>query len=150
MSKNTYLTLAGICSLSAAALHIGVIFGGPDWYRAFGAGEAMAAMAQAGSITPTLITLFITGVLTGWGLYALSGAGVIRRLPLLRSFLCIICGIYCIRGMFGAVLPFISNAPEVQALGISFWLWSSGICLAIGLFHVVGLVQVWPQLSHKH
>lgn len=40
------LIFAGSFSLLVAALHIGVVIGGPSGYRFFGAGESMALMAE--------------------------------------------------------------------------------------------------------
>jgi hypothetical protein len=43
-------------SLVAALLHIGVVIGGPHWYRFFGAPEQYAVAASRGSIIPALVT----------------------------------------------------------------------------------------------
>ena len=67
--------LTGVASL----LHVAIILGGPDWYRFFGAGERMARLAARGSTYPTVLTASIAVVLGLWTLYALSGAGLIRR-----------------------------------------------------------------------
>lgn len=136
------LVAGAILSGIAAMLHIGCIYFGAPWYRFFGAGEEMAKMAEAGSWTPGFITAGIVLVLAIWAVYALSGAGTIRRLPLLRTALCIITGIYVLRGL--AALPFAWLHPE-QAT--AFVWWSSAICLGFGLVHLVGLKQRWWVLS---
>jgi hypothetical protein len=105
----------------------------------FGAGERMAQLATAGSWRPTLITSGIVLVLATWSFYALSGAGVIPRLPLVRTALCIITGIYLLRGVAGF--------PVAASSGSAFWWWSSAICLTIGLVHLIGTRQAWAQLS---
>lgn len=64
------LIIAGSLSMLAAALHIGVAIGGPNWYRFFGAGETMALMAEKGSLKPTVITLGIAIILFVCGAYA--------------------------------------------------------------------------------
>lgn len=125
----------------AALLHIGCIVFGASWYRFFGAGEQMAQLAAAGSWRPTLITSGIVLVLAGWSLYALSGAGVIFRLPLLRTALCLITGIYLLRGIAGVPVAIVIAADP------AFWWWSSAICLAIGIVHLVGVRRAWPRLS---
>jgi xylose isomerase len=71
-----YLKLAGALSFIAAAMHLAIIFGGPKWYRFFGAGERMAEMAAQGQVQPTLITLSVAAVLGLWGVYAWSAATV--------------------------------------------------------------------------
>ena len=130
-------------SAIAALLHLGCIVFGPSWYRFFGAGEGMAQLAAAGSPVPARITAGIAAVLTLWSAYALSGAGVIPRLPLLRIALCAIAGIYLLRGAAGFV--FAAVAPGERS--VAFWVWSSLICLGIGALYFVGAMQVWSQLS---
>jgi len=85
MAANRFLIAGGILSAGASLLHLGIITGGPDWYRFFGAGESMARMAEQGSWTPTVITLGIASVLAVWSAYAFSGAGLIPRLPLIPA-----------------------------------------------------------------
>ncbi|HEB26598.1 MAG TPA: hypothetical protein ENI05_02310 [Porticoccus sp.] len=128
-------------SAIAAILHMGCIVFGAPWYRFFGAGEQMAMLAEQGSLRPGIITSVIVAVLATWSLYALSGAGVIYKLPLLRLGLMVITAVYLIRGIGGFFLMTnpIGRSPK-------FWLWSSGICLALGLIHLMGLKQVWAQI----
>ncbi|HZP65719.1 MAG TPA: hypothetical protein VFB32_05365, partial [Rudaea sp.] len=100
---NSYLVAGAALSALAALLHIGCIVFGAPWYRFFGAGERMAQLAAAGSAFPAVVTACIATVLMVWAVYALSGAGVIARLPLLKPVLLVITGIYLLRG--AAVLP---------------------------------------------
>lgn len=140
-TRDLFLIAGAMLSALAALLHLGCILFGASWYRFFGAGERMAQMAIAGSWYPTIVTLIIAAILATWSLYALSGAGVIPRLPLLRLALCAITAVYLLRGI--AVLPIIAFYPDKGTL---FWWWSSGICLSIGLVHLAGLAQVWTRL----
>ena len=141
MPREPFLILAGSLSALAALLHLAVIFGGPDWYRFFGAGEGMARMAERGMIQPTLITLGITAVLAIWAAYAFSGAGLIARLPLLRTGLVVITLIYLARGLI--VIPAVLMNREINAFG---W-WSSLLVLAYGLAYLVGTWRAWPTLG---
>lgn len=46
-----WLIVGGGLSLLASLLHVACMIGGPDWFRFFGAGEAMAqAVARAASL----------------------------------------------------------------------------------------------------
>lgn len=137
---NPFLLAGGILSALAAVAHLGCIAFGAPWYRFLGAGEQMAQMDLAGHWYPTVASLVIAGMLFTWSAYALSGAGLIRRLPLLRFVLCLVTGIYLVRGLgFYFLLPYFpGNSP-------TFWVVSSGICLAIGLAHLVGLKQIWSR-----
>jgi hypothetical protein len=138
---NYYLVAGAVLSALAAVLHLAVIFFGAPWYRFFGAGERMARLAEAGSLYPAVVTVAIATLLLGWSAYALSGAGVIAALPLLRPALCAITAVYLLRGL--AVIPLVLTASVPLT---PFWLWSSGICLAFGITHLIGLMQVWPRL----
>ncbi len=141
------LIIAAALSFTAALLHIAIIFGGADWYRFFGAGEQMAQLAQAGSMQPTVITLAIALLLSTWGLYALSAANVIFKLPLLKPALCLITLIYMLRGIAGLILPFVSTHPAITENSITFWLVSSVISCTFGLFYLLGTVNSWKQLA---
>ena len=99
MRRNPWLVAGGVLSGAAAILHLAVIAGGPDWYRFFGAGEGMARMAERGMLQPTLITLGIAAILAVWAAYAFAGAGLIRRLPLMRTALVAISAVYLLRGL---------------------------------------------------
>lgn len=133
-------------SFTAAALHLCIIVGGPDWYRFFGAGEAMARLAESGSRYPTVVTTGIALILGVWGLYALAGAGLIGRLPLLKTGLCLITAIYLVRGLAGLIAPFLSTHPAISQNSTSFWIVSSLICTAFGVVHLLGLINSWNRL----
>jgi predicted signal transduction protein with EAL and GGDEF domain len=133
---NYYLVAGGCLSAVAALMHIGCIIFGASWYRFFGAGEQMAIMAEQGLIKPSIITSFIVVVLSIWSLYAFSAAGVIGRLPFMRLALIVITAIYLVRGAVG--FYFVSYPMERTS---EFWIWSSTICLSIGLLYLIGLQQ---------
>ena len=144
MARNPWLVAAGILSAAAALLHLAVIVGGPDWYRLFGAGEGMARIAEQGSPEPALITLGIAAILAVWAVYALAGAGLIRRLPLMRTALVAITAVYLLRGLILA--PLLAFRPDkVDA----FTLWSSLIVLIYGIVYAVGTWRAWPALSAR-
>lgn len=145
MRKNKLLIVAAICSGIAALLHLGCIIFGGNWYRFFGAGEKMAQMAETGHIYPTIVTSVIVALLTIWSLYALSGAGLILRLPLLRLGLCIIAAIYLFRGI--AFIPLMSMFPEN---GVMFWVVSSATCFVFGLLYALGIRQSWAYMSRHY
>ncbi len=144
MKKNQFLLLAALCSGSVAILHLGCIVFGGEWYRFFGAGEQMAQMAEAGHLYPTIVTSVIVVILSIWSLYALSGAGVIMKLPLLRTALCLIASIYILRGI--SFVPLMQVFPGNSNL---FWIVSSSICLAFGFIYAVGIKQSWSYLGEK-
>ncbi len=138
---NPCLLLGAVLSGLAALAHCAIVVGGPAWYRFFGAGEGMARAAQAGLWMPAVVTLAIAAVLGVWSAYALSGAGVIGRLPMLKPVLVIVTGVYLLRGSVGAL--FLLRAGEHST---TFVVWSSLICLCYGLVHAAGLARSWSKL----
>ncbi|MBI3898314.1 MAG: hypothetical protein HY308_08455 [Gammaproteobacteria bacterium] len=138
--RNPFLVIGGVLSLIGSLLHIGIIVGGPAWYRFFGAGEQLIALAEEGSAIPNIVTFAIALLLFVWALYAFSGAGLIRRLPLLRTALVGIAFIYLLRGL--AIIPaWFATADDADP----FLLWSSLICLVYGLCYAIGAKQVWCE-----
>jgi hypothetical protein len=138
---NTWLIVGACLSGVAALLHVAIVIGGAPWYRFFGAGERMASAAAEGRIYPAVVTIGIASVLGCWAAYALSGAGILPVLPLLKSGLATITAIYLLRGL--AIIPLFIAAREKAT---PFLVWSSVICIGYGLVHLVGVAQVWGQL----
>jgi putative oxidoreductase len=138
---NKYLLSGGTFSILVALLHVAIILGGPDWYRFWGAGEQMARLEENGSLFPDIITFFIAVIFLIWGLYAFSGAGLIRRLPLLKTGLVVISSIYTIRGL----LLIVDIAKPEQLTG--FMLVTSIVSLIVGLSHFIGTKQIWASMS---
>jgi hypothetical protein len=144
MNANLWLIVGGGLSAAASLLHLAVIAGGPAWYRFFGAGEGIARMAERGSPYPTVMTIGIAGVLAVWSAYAFAGAGLIPRLPLMRTALVLISAVYLLRGL--VLIPaFIVNPGGIQP----FVLWSSLIVLVYGIAYAVGTWIAWPALSAR-
>lgn len=139
---STWLMIGGALSVAAALLHIACIFGGPDWYRFFGAGEGMARAAARGDWQPTLITLAISTVLLIWAAYAFSGAGTLPRLPLLGTGLVTITAIYLLRALL--FVPLHLWRPQHTD---SFAIWSSLIVLLYGTVYAIGTVKAWRYLA---
>ncbi len=140
-THNYFLIVGAALSGVAALLHAGCIVVGAACYRLLGAGEQMAQLDLAGHWYPKTITSVIVLVLSIWALYALSGAGVVRKLPFVRLALCAITGVYLIRA--AAFVPLQTVFPGNS---MAFWLLSSGICLVVGVVHLIGLRQVWSSL----
>jgi hypothetical protein len=139
---NSFLIAGAALSMAAALLHLACIVVGAPLYRFVGAGEGMARMADAGHWYPTVAASVIAFVLAVWALYALSGARIIPRLPLVRTALSVITAVYLLRGVaFQALIPHFPGNSQ------TFWFVSSGICLGFGIVHLIGLRQAWPHLQ---
>lgn len=137
--------MAGSCSVVGALLHLVCIVGGADWYRWMGAGERIAQQVEAGEWMPALITLLISSLLLVWALFAFSGAGLIRKLPMLRTALVLISSVYLVRGIAGFFLPLWVDDPMVQQNSLTFWWVSSTVCCIFGGFYAVGTKRLLAQ-----
>jgi hypothetical protein len=122
-------------------LHLAIIVGGAEWYRFFGAGGRMARAAERGHAMPAVYAVLIALLLFVWAAYAFSGAGLLRRLPLLRTGLVTISAVYLLRGL--APVPVLFMKPELLD---SFAIWSSLIVLVYGIAYAMGTWKAWPML----
>jgi len=113
-------------------LHLALVFK-PQWYRCFGADE-LVQLHEQGSPFTVLVTSGLALMFAAWRAYALSGAGVIRQLPLLRTVLISVGVIYVLRGL---LLP--SELLKVLQSGypVRFVVFSTG-SLVTGLLYLVG------------
>jgi len=133
---------SGTVAVAGAVLHVAILFGGPDWYARFGAPDALVQMARTGNARAPISCLVIAAILAGWALYAFSGAGPIRRLPVLRPVLALIAAILILRGIL--FIPMLLWRPG--ALGAicschgfdGFIVVTSILCLVTGVGYGAG------------
>ena len=144
-NHNIFLLAAGILSLAVAVFQAAISFV-PEWSAYFGAGDTLAS-------NPTLLLaagLIVTILFAITGLYGLSGAGVIRRLPLLRVGLAVICFVYIYRGILfiPQFLITIGSLPSPEPVPLQYLL-SSLVALIIGLLYLVGLISGWKRITPR-
>lgn len=147
-----YLFLTGVVASAGAALHIAIIFGGPDWYAFFGAPRGLVEMARAGNLRAPVSCVVIAALLALLAAYAFSGAGVIRRLPFLRLGLASIAAVLILRGVL--FVPLIVWRPGALS-GIcdcrsvdTFITVTSALCLSMGVGYALGALAA-PNKSIK-
>jgi hypothetical protein len=140
-STNLFLLAGAILGFVAALVHFACIFWGANGFRILGAGNDIVRMSESGHWYPPFIAFVIGSVLAVWAAYALSAGGFIKPLPFLRAALVAITAVYMLRAV-----GFVFLKPFFPGNSMNFWLVSSGICLCIGITHLVGLVQVWGRI----
>jgi hypothetical protein len=140
---NNFLFFASLLAFAGAIIQaaIGLV---PEWSAAVGAGDALT------SNPPLLLALglLMALVFAVCGLYGLSGAGLIRRLPLLRLGLFVI-GLVCTLNGVPLIfqLPAVLGVrPAPQPIPISFVI-SSLVFLTVGLGYLTGLAAGWKQMG---
>lgn len=94
-------------------------------YRIDGIMETLAL--RYGAAIPYLLTVAIASIFAVFGLYGLSGAGVIRRLPLLET------GIYTIATLF-----LLRAVAEMAVTGHAPLADSTGALTAVGTLYLLG------------
>jgi hypothetical protein len=104
--------------------------------------EANFFLIAGGTMSAVAAALHLGCILFGASWYRFFGAGVIPRLPLLRTILCAIAAVYLLRGFLS--YPLMTLFPGNS---MAFWLWSGAVCAAIGVVHVIGIRQAWPVVS---
>jgi len=136
------LGAASLLSVLLVVLHLGIIWMGAPAYRYFGAGEAMARLAEQGSHIPGLVTLAATALFALAALYPLSAAGWAPRLPFLRHGLACIAAVYTLRGSLLVLQLARRGSMELPVRELVF----SAVSLTVGLVYVAALASVWGKL----
>jgi hypothetical protein len=136
-SSKTTLKIAAILSFTVAIFQAGISFS-PSWGLYFGAPETLTARP----LLLILAGLLMTVVFVIFGLYALSGAGVVRPLPLLKTGLWVVSGIYILRGLMLIPQLLIDKGIQSSSETIGFQsLASSMVALFIGLVYIAGSIS---------
>lgn len=137
------LILAASVSFFVAVLHVVIVLIGPSAYTFFG-GERLAKLALSESYAPAIQTLSLAAIHALFGLYGLSGGGVIRRLPLLVVGLFAIGGMYGFRGLSAIEQGLqILQDPDSLPFRVLFY---SLVSLATGCAYIAGTVMRWGSL----
>ena len=133
---NYYLISGGIFSLAFAVFQVSAIFWPPEFVSYLGGPAKMQATNPLGYAALCVIIGIMVAIA---GFYAISGAGKIRHLPLLRTMLIFVTAIYLLRG-----LTFISDIIIIQKnpdKDLTHFLIFSLIAFCVGLVHLTGLIK---------
>jgi hypothetical protein len=143
MNRSNYsLIIAGHLTLGAALLHGVSLFFLPDSITFFNGPQWLYELTWAGLVGVCLGIMAFLGILS---LYAYSGAGWIRPLPLLRTGLMAIGLLFLLRGLLLAPQLFLwfripESARWIHLRFMSF----SAISLLMGLLYLKGTRQRNP------
>jgi hypothetical protein len=139
------LKLAAACTLLLAVFQAAVSFS-PSWSLYFGAPKELADR-------PELLLVAgvgVAGLLVGSGVYALSGAGVVRSLPRAKWVLVSVGCVFALRGLM--VVPtllitwaVVRSTREVPATAVL----SSLTSLLVGLLYLGGVWLGWFESTNE-
>ena len=134
--QNAMLRVGGWFSLAFAVFQLSGIWWPP---HAVGYLGGPANLCATRPITYSALCVAVAIGAAIFGFYALSGAGDIRRLPLLRACLVGITAIYLLRGLL--LLP---QAIPPHHIPLRFLLFSA-IALAVGVVHLIGTIGLFRR-----
>jgi hypothetical protein len=141
---NTFLLkLAGGLGLLIAAFQAALSFS-PSLSAYWGAGEELTS----NRLLLLALGLTVTGLFALGAAYALSGAGLLPRLPLLRLGLLTVGAVYMLRGL--PAIPLLLTAlgilPATEPIALTASV-SGAVALIVGLLYLGGTVAGWRRLS---
>ena len=93
------LVLSAFIAMGTAVAHLSCIFLGSECYAAQMAPPQIIESAKNGTYLAPIGTVFASTLFVVLGLYALSGAGIIRKLPLLKYAIYSVATLCIIRGV---------------------------------------------------
>ncbi|WP_440903075.1 hypothetical protein ACMZOO_09170 [Catenovulum sp. SX2] len=106
------ISTAMLCAFAAIAgftafAHMSCIYLGPSCYQAQMAPTELIESAKNGTLLAPIATVFVSALFVICGLFALSAAGLIKRLPLLTTASYSISAVCLVRGLATIPLSFI-------------------------------------------
>lgn len=141
LERFAFLLAAGI-ALFGALIHSAAPLVGPDWYAFLRSPAWVVESARNGTWPAPVGGLIIGALMFMCAVYAFSGAGLIRKLPLLRTGLCLISAICTIRGLL--LIPYLVKVPERLT---AFDIVASLVWLLAGVSFLIGTIRRWKALS---
>jgi len=133
--KEKLLIAGGVIAAIASIWHLLMIIGGPSWYAFARAPDYIVTSARDGTLIAPVSAIAIAVLMFTCTIYSFSGAGLIRKIPLLKSALVTISLICLARGFI------ISPAfYPVELLGV-WHLVASSVWFFVGLCFLFGVIN---------
>ncbi len=131
------LLLAALIAISTAVAHLSCIILGPDCFKAQMAPEPLVQSAIDGTWLAPISTIVVSLIFVVCGLFALSAAKIIRKLPLLNTALITIASICIVRGIATVPLSFLfpQMVSVFSLLAGAIW-FITGLLFAFGFYYV--------------
>ncbi|MGI8595263.1 MAG: hypothetical protein ACR2ML_13035 [Solirubrobacteraceae bacterium] len=125
------LRMAGWSNIAIAAAHVTGLIWAWSSFRSVGIEHEMRELATQGAALPYILTLITAAAFVVFGLYGLSGAGDLRRLPLLRAGVVCIAAVYLYRATLYEGISVVGDGDGTQ-LAIAVIALLIGLCYAYG------------------
>ncbi|GGY68710.1 hypothetical protein GCM10011613_11240 [Cellvibrio zantedeschiae] len=133
--QEKFLIAGGTIAGLAAIWHLLMIVGGPEWYAFARAPQYIVESAKAKTFVAPLGAVAIAILMFTCTAYAFSGAGLIRKIPLLKSALTTVALICLVRGLYISPLFY-----SVKKLGV-WHLTASAVWFFVGVCFLIGTIN---------
>ena len=139
-NRNIYLLIGGWFSLLFSVFQVSAIVWPPELLKFFGGPVKMQAENPIMYISACVLVGAIIAIA---GFYALSGAGMFRRFPLLKPMLVVISLVFILRGLLiiGDIMIILAR----QEINLSRFAVYYLIALCVGLIHLMGIIQLFGE-----
>ncbi len=134
-TQDILLVTGGSISAVSAIWHLLMILGGPSWYAFARAPEYVVESAKEGTFVAPVGAIAIALLMFICTAYSLSGAGLIRKIPLLKSALVIISLLCLARGLYISPIFF-----RLQIMG-TWHIVASSVWFFVGLCYLAGAIK---------
>jgi len=130
--KSKLLISAGVIASASAVWHLLCIFGGPSWFAFARAPQQIIDSSVQGTLLAPIGTIIVASLMFACTVFAFSAAGLIRKVPLLKSALITIAVLCTLRGLI-AIPTFVtsSGVDTWQIVASTVWFYV-GICFITG------------------
>ena len=128
-----FLCVGAIIGIITALAHLSCIFLGEDCYRSQMAPEFIIRSAVDGTLLAPIATIIVSSLFLVCGLYALSAANIMVRLPFMSAAIHSISAICVVRGF--ATIPLILAYPEEAG---TFVIVAGLIWFSAGVLFIIG------------
>lgn len=129
--KSKFLITGGVIAAATAVWHLLCIVGGPSWYAFARAPKVVVNSAKQGTLLAPASTVVIAGLMFTCTAYAFSGAGLIIKIPLLKSALVTIAFLCLARALLTVPYLMSSHLDIWELVASSGWFFV-GVCFLIG------------------
>lgn len=135
MKNNCLLKIGGIINFILSIGHIACLFCLDQVFKIYGISEFMNQLSVTyGASAPYLLTVFIAICFLACGFYALTGCGIIRKLPLLKLGIFTIASIFLFRTISGIVMM-LTNFSWLE-------LSSTSTAALVGILYFIGGIKL--------
>lgn len=125
------LIIGGVIAAMAAVWHLLMIIGGPGWYSFAHAPYYIVESARQRTLVAPVAAILIATLMFTCTLYAFSGAGIIRKIPLLKSALITI-AVICLTRALVTIPYLVKSKLDIWNLVASSGWFFVGVCFLLG------------------